>query len=81
MPIVAEQYRFVAGVDAHARTHTLAMLDASSSRQIAAATFPATVTGVARAVSWLGGADAAMRALCWCPWRAPAPKAPSSGSP
>jgi transposase len=53
MPIVAEQYRFVAGVDTHARTHTLAVIDSSSGRQVDAATFPATAAGSARATSWL----------------------------
>ncbi len=53
MPIVAEQYRFVAGVDTHARTHTLAMLDSSSGRQVDAVTFPATAAGIARAGNWV----------------------------
>ncbi len=53
MPIVAEQYPFVAGVDTHARTHTLAVIETGSGREIGAATFPATAAGNARAAAWL----------------------------
>lgn len=53
MSIVAEQYRFVTGVDTHARTHTLAILDTRSGRQVDAATFPATPAGYSRAANWL----------------------------
>lgn len=53
MSIVAEQYRFVAGVDTHARTHTLAVIEAGSGREVDAATFPSTATGNARAATWL----------------------------
>lgn len=53
MPIVAEEYRFVAGVDTHARRHSLAIIEAASGRQVDAADFPATATGYARAANWL----------------------------
>jgi len=53
MPIVAEQYRFVTGVDTHARTHSLALVDTTSGRQVDAADFPATAAGYARATNWL----------------------------
>ena len=53
MPIVAEQYRFVMGVDSHARTHALAIIDTSSGKQGHTAAFPATPAGLARAGNWL----------------------------
>jgi len=53
MPIVAEQYRFVAGVDTHARRHSLAIIETASGRQVDAADFPATAAGYACAGSWL----------------------------
>lgn len=48
-----EQYWFVAGVDTHARTHTLAVIDSSSGRQVDTATFPAPAAGSASAAIWL----------------------------
>lgn len=53
MPIVAEEYRYVTGVDTHARTHALAIIDTSSGRQVDAAAFPATAAGCVRAGNWL----------------------------
>lgn len=53
MPIVADSYRFVTGVDTHARTHTLVILDTALKGQVDAATFPATAAGCARAAAWL----------------------------
>lgn len=53
MPIVAEQHRFVTGVDTHARTHRLALVDAVSGRQVDAADFHATAAGYIRATNWL----------------------------
>lgn len=60
-----EQYWFVAGVDTHARTHTLAVIDSSSGRQVDTATFPAPAAGSASAAIWLS------------PWKEQAPTAPS----
>jgi transposase len=61
MTIVADRYRFVAGVDTHARTHTLALVDASTGRTVDARTFPSTPPGHVRAAAWLHrrGGDAA----------------------
>lgn len=53
MPIVAAAYRFVTGVDTHARTHALAIFDTSSGKQVGAAAFPATPAGYRRAGAWL----------------------------
>lgn len=52
-PMVADHYRFVTGVDTHARTHTLAIIEAGSGQQVDTATFPATPAGNARAATWL----------------------------
>ena len=54
MAIVADRYRYVAGVDTHAQTHTLAIVDASTGREIDARTFPSTPAANARAALWLG---------------------------
>lgn len=53
MPIVAEQYRHVIGVDTHARTHTYVVLDTSSGRMAAQRTFPTSPPGLRRAVAWI----------------------------
>jgi len=54
MTIVAESYRFVVGVDTHAATNTLAVLDAGSGHELATATFPTSPPGVRRALAWIG---------------------------
>lgn len=53
MPIVAEQYRFVIGVDTHAATHSLALVAAATGAAIAEAVFPNTVAGWGRAWYWM----------------------------
>ncbi|MDD9205110.1 transposase, partial [Georgenia sp. 10Sc9-8] len=53
MTIVAEAYRYVIGVDTHAATHTLAVLEAETGAVLDEATFPTTVAGLARAISWI----------------------------
>jgi transposase len=52
MPIVAHTHPFVIGVDTHARSHALAVLAAPHGEQVDAASFPATHTGIARALDW-----------------------------
>lgn len=52
MPIVSEQYIRVVGVDTHAASHTLAVIDPVTAAQIDQATFPNTPAGLARAVAW-----------------------------
>ncbi len=54
MTIVAQTRPFVIGVDCHARTHTYAIIDASTRRQVACEQFPTTPAGIARALAWVG---------------------------
>lgn len=51
--IVAEHFAFVVGIDTHAKTHTLAIINTASGGEIANETFPATSTGGNRALSWI----------------------------
>lgn len=52
MTIVAEQYSSVIGVDTHARTHTLVVLDPLGAQR-ASGTFPTSPAGLARAAAWI----------------------------
>lgn len=54
MPIVAEQFSFVVGVDTHARTHTYVVVEAVTGRLIDLEQFPVTAAGIARALGWIG---------------------------
>ena len=53
MPIVAEQYTFVIGVDTHAATHSLALVVASTGAVIDQAVFPDTPAALDRALTWI----------------------------
>lgn len=54
MPIVAEQFQIVIGVDTHAATHSLAAVRAQTGAQVGGvAQFPSTPGGLARAVTWI----------------------------
>lgn len=53
MTIVARSRPFVIGVDAHARTHALAILACPNGEIIDQAQFPATAAGLQRAVAWV----------------------------
>jgi hypothetical protein len=48
LPIVADTYELVVGVDTHAATHTLAIVSARTGAALEHDTFPATPTGLAR---------------------------------
>lgn len=52
MLIVSEQYSKLVGVDTHAATHTLAVVDAVTGAELGQHTFPATAAGMNRAVQW-----------------------------
>lgn len=52
MPIVSEQYTRLVGIDTHAATHTLAVVDAVTGASIDQDTFPTTRAGLNRAVGW-----------------------------
>ncbi|MBS1907491.1 MAG: IS110 family transposase [Actinobacteria bacterium] len=61
LTIVAHSHPYVIGVDCHARTHTYAIIDARTGRQLACDQFPTSPTGLSRAVTWAGrrtGGDA-----------------------
>jgi transposase len=51
--IVAEHFGFVVGIDTHAKTHTLAIVDTAKGGELGNETFPATSTGGNRALSWI----------------------------
>lgn len=53
MTIVAQRFDHVIGVDTHARTHTLVVVDALG-RRVSAGTFPTNGPGLRRAQSWIG---------------------------
>lgn len=60
MSIVAHTRPFVIGVDAHARTHALAILACPTGELLDEAQFPATAAGLQRAIAWVArrtGAD------------------------
>lgn len=54
MSIVADHYRFVVGVDTHAATHTYALLESPSGKELGVETFPTTTAGLNRAAAWVG---------------------------
>ena len=53
MPIVAEQYTFVIGVDTHAATHSLALVNTSTGAVVDQSVFPNTPLGLDRALTWI----------------------------
>lgn len=53
MPIVAEQFTFVIGVDTHAATHSFALINAANGAIIASAVFPNSPAGLDRACAWI----------------------------
>lgn len=54
MSIVADHYRYVVGVDTHAATHTYALVESPSGKELGTGTFPTTTAGLARAAGWIG---------------------------
>lgn len=52
MPIVAEEYQFVIGVDTHAGSHTFSVIDTITAAELDQAQFPASAAGLARASGW-----------------------------
>ena len=53
MPIVADEFAHVIGVDTHARTHTYVVLDTRTGGIVDSATFPTNPTGITRALAWI----------------------------
>ena len=54
MNLVADTYEYVIGVDTHAKTHTYAVVAATTGVLIDTETFPTTAAGMARAITWIG---------------------------
>ncbi|MGO2780318.1 IS110 family transposase [Glutamicibacter arilaitensis] len=52
--IVAHSYPFVVGVDTHARNHVYAIIDSSNGALLDTQSFPVTMAGISRAISWVG---------------------------
>ena len=65
MTIVAQTRPFVIGVDCHARTHTYAIIEASTKRQVACEQFPTTPAGISRALAWVGRRTDGDMACLW----------------
>jgi len=65
VPIVAHTHPFVIGVDAHARSHTLAILAAPHGELVDSTCFPTTAAGLARAVDWAGRRTGGDMAALW----------------
>jgi transposase len=63
MPIVAEQYTFVIGVDTHAATHSLALVTAATGAVVDEAVFPNAPPGLDRARGWIARRIAEQAAL------------------
>lgn len=64
MSIVAHTHPFVVGVDTHARTHTLALLEPSG-MLVETRTFPASAAGMKRAIRWVSQRTRADLATLW----------------
>lgn len=54
LSIVADHYRCVVGVDTHSATHTYALVESPSGKELGTGTLPTTTAGLARAVGWIG---------------------------
>ncbi len=67
MSIVAHTRPFVIGVDAHARTHAIAILACPTGELIDESQFPATAAGLGRAVAWVARRTGADLATLWGP--------------
>ena len=53
MTIVAENYAYVIGIDTHSRTHTYAIVDATTTARAGCEAFPVTKSGMQRAIAWI----------------------------
>ena len=65
MTIVAHAYPFVIGVDAHARSHAVAVVACPTGEVVDETQFPATVAGLQRAVSWVARRTGGDLAVLW----------------
>lgn len=53
MPIVADTFSHVIGVDTHARSHAFALVHAATGKLLEEQTFPTTPNGISRALAWM----------------------------
>jgi len=53
MPSVAEVYRFVVGVDTHAKNHQYAIIEPGTGRVLDEREFPTSGPGLSRAIAWI----------------------------
>lgn len=53
MPIVAETFTHVIGVDTHARSHAFALVDATTGKLLEERSFPTSPNGISRALAWM----------------------------
>ena len=53
MPIVADTYNVLVGVDTHAAAHTFAVIDAATGALLANSEFPTSQAGLRRALAWV----------------------------
>ncbi|MDF9749608.1 transposase [Arthrobacter sp. ES3-54] len=65
LTIVAQTRPFVIGVDCHVRTHTYAIIEASTKRRVACEQFPTTSAGISRALAWVGRRTDGDMACLW----------------
>lgn len=65
MTIVAHTYRFVIGVDTHARTHTYVILAAATGEVLDTSQFPVTIAGIGRAIAWVARRSGGDLAALW----------------
>jgi hypothetical protein len=68
---VAEEYDRVVGVDTHAATHTMTLLIAATGAVVEQRTFPTSVAGLRRALTWIGTAP--RTGPVWSSSKAPVP--------
>jgi transposase len=65
MPIVAHLYRFVVGVDTHAREHLYAIVAADTGEHIETRGFPTTAAGMKRALAWVARRTGPVAETLW----------------
>jgi transposase len=63
--IVAHTRPYVVGVDTHARSHSFAILAAATGELLATEQFPATTSGLTRAIAWAGRRTGGDLATLW----------------
>ncbi|PRZ44279.1 transposase [Antricoccus suffuscus] len=63
--IVAHHFRFVVGVDTHARNHVYALIAADTGEHIQTCQFPTTAAGLRRAIDWVAHRTGAVTDTLW----------------